>query len=231
MGRPNVLPGGGPWKVLQDCPASIHCSERASRRENGGCTCPRSRALRLRKYAWRNQHRAALREKPQPATPRWLQAGPWRILEECPADGHNITTRARGAEGRPRCICPRARALKEEYDKYRRVFDKGVRDTRPPEVELPTAGPRNIKHHSAPNWYHAVCRKPENYAIVDAGFDAGKNADAALGRIKAKDLCRSCPLRKACASWALQEEDPAGSWGGVWGGMDPWDRVKLSKQK
>lgn len=50
---PNVslLPGGGPWRIVQDCPGSIHNTAHAAR--EGGCRCPH--ALELRREEWRRQ--------------------------------------------------------------------------------------------------------------------------------------------------------------------------------
>lgn len=43
----------------------------------------------------------------------------------------------------------------------------------------------------------------------------------------AADACQSCPARIACASYAVEAEEPAG----VWGGTTPTERASLARQK
>src|SRR6187551_1114029 len=116
----HALPGNGPWKIDEHCPSHLHNTTYAARgvlivrgQKVGKfpkCICPRALALwdemRLKANA-KYRNRAAL--------PHWWQ-GPWRILDECPASGHNTERRAlKPGKGRPACICPRAEALKAAY--------------------------------------------------------------------------------------------------------------------
>lgn len=39
--------------------------------------------------------------------------------------------------------------------------------------------------------------------------------------------CQSCPARTACASYAIEAEEPAG----VWGGTTPKERASLARQR
>lgn len=232
MHKRSYLPGGGPWMVLQHCPASLHCTLKSARKQNGRCICPRTLALvDIQRTLMRVYNRTVLRPPGRTtATPRWLQAGPWKILDECEAPGHNVITRARGLNGSPKCICPRALVLKAAYDKSRRDAEREAYQQ--PIEKLPQAVARNIHHYDAPEWTKAACRAPEFRGIVDAGFEVAMKKSAMEGRARAKELCHyRCPMQEICAGWVLQEEDPPGSWGGVWGGMDPWERVKISKSR
>lgn len=43
----------------------------------------------------------------------------------------------------------------------------------------------------------------------------------------AAEACQSCPARTACASYAVEAEEPAG----VWGGLTPKERAGLARQR
>ncbi len=56
-----------------------------------------------------------------------------------------------------------------------------------------------------------VCAKPENAEYADYFFSANPEK-----RYAAKNLCASCPVRAECVSWALEN----GEIWGIWGGKD-----------
>lgn len=64
----------------------------------------------------------------------------------------------------------------------------------------------------SPDWHEdAECAKPENAKYID-NFFANKPAQ----QYQAKKLCESCPVRRDCVKWALDNKQ---LWG-IWGGLD-----------
>lgn len=57
----------------------------------------------------------------------------------------------------------------------------------------------------------SACSKPENKSIVDNFFSNDPQE-----KYEAKNLCFTCPVRKECVKWALENKQ---IWG-VWGGRD-----------
>lgn len=55
----------------------------------------------------------------------------------------------------------------------------------------------------------SLCSKKENQDIVDYFF-----SDKLEEKHIAKNLCFSCPVRKDCIKWALEEKEIWGIWGG-----------------
>lgn len=61
-------------------------------------------------------------------------------------------------------------------------------------------------------WHEdAECAKPKNAEFID-NFFANKPSQ----QYQAKKLCDTCPVKKECAQWALNEKQ---LWG-IWGGLD-----------
>lgn len=61
--------------------------------------------------------------------------------------------------------------------------------------------------------------------IADAGMDERMCAEARLGRSVAKRQClEDCPELAKCRAFILAAEIMPGAWGGVWGGLDAFDR-------
>jgi hypothetical protein len=158
--------------------------------------------------------------------------GPWRILDECPADRHNTIAAATGGKkaGVAKCVCPRARDLAVARLEWRREYDR-LRETRPRAVvvaEAPGVTPAAVwaarRRRYTPDLSAGACRTPYGEVMVQqAQSTAGTakvNADRAL-----KWLCQRCTERVTCATWVLAVEDPPpGSWGGVIGGLSPSER-------
>lgn len=64
----------------------------------------------------------------------------------------------------------------------------------------------------SPEWHEdAECAKPQNAKNID-NFFANKPAQ----QYQAKKLCNSCPVRRQCVKWALDNKQ---LWG-IWGGLD-----------
>lgn len=136
--------------------------------------------------------------------------GPWRILDDCAAPQHN-TVRATESVDNP-CICPRARHL---------ISHRSHARGKNPLTTFVVPAEHSVR---PPDLRGGICTRESVREIVDGGFNTEGTAAAMDTRLKAKNLCRSCPLLEVCRSYVLAAESPAGSWGGVWGGMDPWDR-------
>lgn len=60
--------------------------------------------------------------------------------------------------------------------------------------------------------------------IAERAFREGTSIQATAARTRAKLQCAACPLLAECLAWVTEQESPAGSWRGVYGGKDPWDR-------
>jgi hypothetical protein len=143
-------------------------------------------------------------------------SGPWVIDPECEAPKHNSITAAEGRDRTGiRCCCPRANAL--------RVRRNSGRDRKPPKK------PSEYRHIPAPKKVTVVqpdlsagaCRPPVAAMVFDRAFDSS------MAYREARSICDACPLRdRACFSYVKEAEQPPGSWGGVWAGMSPGQRVK-----
>jgi hypothetical protein len=222
MASHNKLPGGGPWRILSQCPAERHNTQTAAIGQDleDHCVCPRAIHLVLN----RPKNIFVKRRK----MPLWLQEGPWRILEECEAPIHNTISAARGVVARDtygkRCICPRATKLMEAYHERERERDKArwAETDRKRELMLRQA----MKAMNMPDLQDAACMLEENRHLVDAGFNDDRTAAGVRDRAKAKAVCDSCPMNTfiVCQQWVKTEEDPKGSWGGVYAGEDIYER-------
>lgn len=75
-----------------------------------------------------------------------------------------------------------------------------------------------------PDLSTGLCHSTGGRGIAELGMNLSTTQTGIDDRAQAKDLCYSCPARKACAEYVLANEMPRGSWGGVWGGLDSWNR-------
>lgn len=96
-------------------------------------------------------------------------------------------------------------------------------------LELPRVNPRPITAAYYPDFTGGVCTTPRGIETARTGASTEISLRAIKARARAKALCNvgPCPIRDMCRSWVLSQEDPPGSWGGVWGGLDPWNRRGL----
>lgn len=160
--------------------------------------------------------------------------GPWLVSVHCSSDRHNTLTNARKARNaRPKepkavCVCPRALFLLQRWRgdhdsaerravRRRNLNQRGVR--------LTAATPRPITL-ATPDFRYGLCTTERGQAAAEGGLNDQASRSGIAARERAKNLCNAapCPLRDRCRRWVLTQENPPGSWGGVWGGLDPWNR-------
>lgn len=174
--------------------------------------------------------------------------GPWRILPGCPAErGHNTMRAARGrfdgyTTSPNKCLCPRALALLAAYHEIERKRKRGELPRKEPKVV--TAAPAakapgdklpiymtNVKRHSTaeiPDLSAAACRtRLDAIWLMDRAIDG---VNGALERAR-DELCFRCPVREACLEMALAHEEPAGAWGGLYGGASPGERKVMKRAR
>lgn len=215
--------------ISPDCMSRVHNTLNAaySKRGRPRCTCPHSLELlgkeRERQRARNKENRKARGQEAdikrgEARVPRWQrEAGHWPIDPACPARGHNTVSWARGGHSgkEAKCICPHAQ---EAYADY---------------LEVRRAAERDRKYRNAPtepkalppmDWSRGICHRPENVEIADGGFDERVSWSGVTARANAKALCAACPLLAECAVWVKEAEEVPGQLGGVYGGMDMWDR-------
>jgi len=173
---------------------------------------------------------------------------PWMIVAWCDANTHNSMRVATNPKRGPRCICPRALALNDEFNRERReraqsaarAIELGrARQARMREQEIASGQTMRVaragragrvfgesKSVRIPDLTGGACTTAYGYVIVDEARDTGNGGEKA--RIKLKALCQTCPLSvfKACEKWVLEAEYPVGSWGGVYAGMSTGDRIR-----
>ena len=147
--------------------------------------------------------------------------GPWAILTQCPASQHNSQRAASGRRDGVQCICPRAKALHKQMvaDRNTHGRSEAWRESRflhagsaPPSVPMPDMS-------------RGACRTNFGQAMADRGMDISLTSQGVENREQAKGYCELyCPILERCRSYVLAAESPKGSWGGVWGGLDPWNR-------
>jgi Transcription factor WhiB len=142
----------------------------------------------------------------------------------CEASRHNTLESSRKRNGRKPCICPRALELAQQ----RRVEERSRRRDRRRDVSgVPRATPKPIVA-TPPDLSKGLCTSGPGVKIALAGMNDQTSSRAIREREEAKRLCNTCPIRDTlCRPWVLGQEDPPGSWGGVWGGMDSWNRRGL----
>lgn len=215
--------------VSPDCMSTVHNTLNAaySKRGRPRCTCPyalelleseRERQRARTKERREADGRAEEIKRGQARVPQWQRvAGHWPIDPACPARGHNTVSWARGGHsGREaRCICPHAQEAYTEYLKVRRVADRERKQR---------SSPLQSKPLSRMDWSRGVCHLPENIRIADGGFDERVTWSGVEARAQAKALCKDCPILAECAIWITEAEEVPGEMGGVYGGMDVWDR-------
>lgn len=175
----------------------------------------------------------------RPAPRRLPGGGPWAISPTCPSRRqHNSSHAAKGSSVAERCDCPRAQVLRAEYLeelKNKRAI-AAIAAGRVPASRLPKREPvdsspvfepRSPEPTSVrpPNFLGAACQQPEVAEIVERSFSLYGGAGGIERREEMrKKVCGTCPLIRECAEWVLAAEKPAGSWGGMYGGMDVWNR-------
>jgi WhiB family redox-sensing transcriptional regulator len=79
-----------------------------------------------------------------------------------------------------------------------------------------------MKRHSTTDWRQRACRDED----PELFFPVGTSGPALVQTEAAKTVCRRCPIRPQCLSWALTSGQDAG----VWGGLDENERRRLRRQ-
>lgn len=164
--------------------------------------------------------------------------GPWRILDECLAVYHNTQRAALGRSiGRDKCICPRALVLKTQRAQYEKKKDEQRQARRRENSNYETLRVYSRFLHSISavtttpmprEMSKAACRTGVGMQFADDGMDRHVTPAGVSKRQGAKDWCNTaCPVKDTCLAYVTANEHPAGSWGGVWGGLDPWQRHGL----
>lgn len=154
------------------------------------------------------------------------------VLAECPAGNHNSLSAALARYQVQKCVCPRAlelleRRLEWQRNDRARKREKGA-GARTTNIKLSAVAPKPISSRTYPDFTGGTCTStPEGREVAQEGMNDQATLRGIAAREKAKMQCNlgPCPIRDTiCRPWVFMEESPAGSWGGVWGGLDPWNR-------
>jgi hypothetical protein len=178
----------------------------------------------------------------------FLGGGMWKVLPGCPAKKHNTLSASKGklnvpgrktVSGNPKCVCPRALALKEDEKNRRTAAAAASRGGTSGRLNRAAGSRRQAYREGSgratyvanmrqgappPELRDASCRTPGGRKIIEATEGHSRHSTQALA---AKRLCDMCPERAACLGWAMRDEIPAGSWGLVYGGLLPGERIDL----
>lgn len=164
--------------------------------------------------------------------------GPWRILDECPADRHNTLYAAvkggRRGPGNARCICPRALWRKQDDLDSRRgeharwYQENKARLKAAKVVDQPALKVKHVRVAPVPDMTDAACGSDDGQVAVDIA-----TAEASAGNLaRVAAFCNSpCPIKEQCLRWVMSAEDRPGSWGGVYGGLTPKQRRDLAAKQ
>lgn len=162
--------------------------------------------------------------------------GPWALNPECRSRLHNTLYAAFGRRSDFKCICPRALALGREWqdrqNELRRLkkeseAKRAQRNAEKIQAMRPAKMIQQPKGHTLtpPNLAGGACTQPWSAKDVEGGFNTMASTAGIEARAAAARVCGVCPLKQACLDWVTAAEEPRGSWGGVWGGLDPWERM------
>lgn len=149
--------------------------------------------------------------------------GPWRIDDDCPAPRHNSIRSAEGRKGEPKCVCPHGVQLYRERLTYFNGKRRGVPRS---DFRIKGSVPKDLVDPTPGFFRDAICQHPTFREVMDGGFSTAATKGGVRVRREAKNVCRThCPIRQQCLEYVQRLESPRGSWGGVWGGQDPWERA------
>lgn len=172
-------------------------------------------------------------------------------MPDCPASTHNTATAAtrgdRKVPGSPRCICPRALELRAEALKRRRYTEQTGLKMRHPNVTYAPGRPLLEQIPEGERWINAP-RRPVRPPTFDRNVPCGTQGGQQLleracskekNAVQARDVfiqaCREqCPSyggQEGCLAWILNSEEPAGSWGQIYGGLTVNDRKRVAKER
>jgi hypothetical protein len=164
----------------------------------------------------------------------FLGGGPWLVLDKCPAERHNTLSAAKGrfclargrsVSGRPKCICPRAQWWLQRENEQRRSNER-ERGVNRNNIRVPSFI-ANTLAQGMPDLSEGLCRSDSGRDIID--FAEGKQPNS-LAVMKARYLCAGCPVMEQCKDWVTRDEKPAGSWGLMYAGMTPRERIRATRR-
>lgn len=176
--------------------------------------------------------------------------GPWMVLPNCPAPRHNTLTAGRGrmSAGRrhtevigEKCICPHALELVEATNEKARQkrrrrrrgeLPPGPTSKTPVDAQVPVKRPvgtylpgyvSNSRGGPAASLDgQGLCRTSNGRDIADRVISATEPRGHWLKLHRS--MCDACPVQQRCLDWAQRNEEPAGSWDGMYGGLTQRER-------
>lgn len=175
---------------------------------------------------------------------------PWQILDECPAEHHNVQRAALRGPHERRCICPRAVELKRRQNRTRAAMARLAIEKellmrwviqnpapllkRERRIEARTKQQQPLGGRPAGALVLGRCASPEGRALMDQIVDTpgGGTSDHRMRRFRMQ-MCDRCPFaaKQACAQYVTENEWPAGSWLGMYAGMSPGQRRARAKEE
>lgn len=72
----------------------------------------------------------------------------------------------------------------------------------------------------------AACRGPQSAAFFPPSYLERKDERDAREQ-RAKSICQTCPVRRACLDYAIRIREPHG----IWGGLNEMERKQLLGQR
>lgn len=171
--------------------------------------------------------------------------GPWRTVDNCKAERHNTLVAGRGRipTGRrggdligEKCVCPRALELVEATNEKARKRRRGelpkVAPQKPADARVKIGQPHgrylpgyvsNSRGGTAASLDgQGLCRTPNGRDIADKVIGATEPRGHWLKLHRS--MCELCPVQQRCLDWAIENEDPAGAWDGMYGGLTQRER-------
>jgi len=227
----------GIMEVSASCTAPVHNTYRAAvrpRRDPLRCDCPRALELReqeLERNRAGRRRRAAERIAAGGAPPRVTShvlpgGGPWRILPDCPALLHNTMRAATQGAAEHRCVCPRGLVMKGRYVQQKNASRARRNQEKPRGPQASTIMYlNNVRRPANTPSLTGPCKTPEGLELADRVL-SGRSGSVELHRL----MCQLCPTLQRCRTWVLEEEVPAGSWGGMYGGLTVTDRRRMARK-
>ena len=165
----------------------------------------------------------------------YVGGGPWLISPDCEAQWHNTQRAAVGrARNRPgvKCVCPRGTFLaaqttaKANARKRRQSAERAEarREAVTTEVKIPGLTALMLSTPPGhPDLRSASCSSVMGRKLADAVTTKPLPQGAYAAH---RAMCGGCPVRRACAEWALRDEGYESSKEGMWGGMSTAERRK-----
>lgn len=152
--------------------------------------------------------------------------GPWLILADCPSRLHNTANAARGqGKGKPKCRCPHALVSVAEK---RAVERAAARKKGAERVNLRKLTPIFLRNSLTrmPELPNAACKTSFGQHLFDQVQSKALGSGPAARR-----MCMECPELHPCGMWILKAEDPPGSWGNYYAGMNAAERREIRRHE